>query len=136
MAYYGGVNVQQVDLTKAKAAVLGLYGENDARVNATLPAVDSALKKAGVPWESVVYPGAGLSIALLAAWAIPSVRRDVVDERYLMQGHPARVTRDIAVDGEGEIAYDADGRTWTVGARSWDGAAIAAGTEVAIERRA
>ena len=59
VAYYGGVNVQQVDLTKAKAAVLGLYGENDARVNATLPAADSALKKAGVPWESVVYPGAG-----------------------------------------------------------------------------
>ena len=59
VAYYGGVNTAQVDLTKAKAAVLGLYGENDARVNATLPAADSALKKAGVPWESAVYPGAG-----------------------------------------------------------------------------
>lgn len=59
VAYYGGVNTQQVDLTKAKAPVLGLYGENDARVNATIPAADSALKRAGVPWESVVYPGAG-----------------------------------------------------------------------------
>ena len=78
--------------------------------------------------------GAGLSLVLLAAWAIPGVRRDVVDERYLMQGHPARVTRDIGPDGAGEIAYEADGRTWTVAARSWDGAALAAGTEVAIER--
>jgi membrane protein implicated in regulation of membrane protease activity len=78
--------------------------------------------------------GAALSLVLLAAWAIPSVRRDVVDERYLMQGHPASVTRAIPADGVGEIAYEADGRTWTVAARSWDGAAIAAGTEVAIER--
>jgi carboxymethylenebutenolidase len=59
VAYYGGVNVQQVDLTKAKAPVLALYGENDARVNATIPAADSALKRAGVPWEYAVYPGAG-----------------------------------------------------------------------------
>jgi hypothetical protein len=78
--------------------------------------------------------GATLSIVLLAAWAIPSVRRDVVDERYLMQGHPASVRAAIPADGEGEIVYEADGRTWTVRARSWDGAAIAVDTEVAIER--
>jgi membrane protein implicated in regulation of membrane protease activity len=78
--------------------------------------------------------GATLSIVLLAAWAIPSVRRDVVDERYLMQGHPASVQAAIPADGEGEIVYEADGRRWTVRARSWDGVALAAGTEVAIER--
>ena len=78
--------------------------------------------------------GAALSVVLLAAWAIPSVRRDVVDERYLMQGHPASVRREIPADGEGEIVYEADGRSWTVRARSWDGGAIPAGTEVAIER--
>ena len=59
-----------------------------------------------------------LSVVLLAAWAIPSVRRDVVDERYLMQGHPASVRREIPVDGEGEIVYEADGRSWSVRARS------------------
>jgi carboxymethylenebutenolidase len=59
VAYYGGVNTQQVDLTKVKAAMLGLYGENDARVNATIPAADSALKRAGVPWEYAVFSGAG-----------------------------------------------------------------------------
>jgi membrane protein implicated in regulation of membrane protease activity len=51
-----------------------------------------------------------------------------------MQGHPAAVTRAIPEGGEGEIAYEADGRRWTVAARSWDGAAIEAGAEVAIER--
>jgi carboxymethylenebutenolidase len=59
VAYYGGVNAQQIDLTKAKAPVLGLYGGNDARVNATIPVADSALKAAGVPWKYAVYEGAG-----------------------------------------------------------------------------
>jgi membrane protein implicated in regulation of membrane protease activity len=58
----------------------------------------------------------------------------VTDDRYLLQGHPASVTRGIPADGEGEIVYEADGRSWTVRARSWDGAPIGAGTEVAIER--
>lgn len=75
-----------------------------------------------------------LSVVLLAAWALPGVRREVTDDRYLMQGHPAAVTRAIPAAGRGEIAYDADGRTWTVPACSWDGAPIGAGTEVAIER--
>ncbi len=75
-----------------------------------------------------------LSGVLLEAWALPSARREVVDDRYLMQGHPATVTRAIPANGEGEIAYEVDGRRWTVTARSWDGAAIGAGADVAIER--
>ncbi len=59
VAYYGGVDPKQVPLARAKAPVLALYGENDARVNATIPAADSALKQAGVPWEYAVYQGAG-----------------------------------------------------------------------------
>jgi membrane protein implicated in regulation of membrane protease activity len=78
--------------------------------------------------------GAALSLGLLAGWALPSVRREVADDRYVMQGHPASVTREIPAEGEGEITYEADGRRWTVRARAWDGAPIGAGTEVAIER--
>jgi hypothetical protein len=57
-----------------------------------------------------------------------------VDERYLLQGHPARVTRAITADGAGEIAYVADGRRYAVVARSLEGDALAQDTEVAIER--
>jgi hypothetical protein len=71
---------------------------------------------------------------LLRAWALPSARREVVDDRYLMQGHPATVTRAIPAEGEGEIAYEVDGRRWTVAARSWDGAPITEAVDVAIER--
>ena len=78
--------------------------------------------------------GVVLSGLLLKAWALPSARREVVDDRYLMQGHPATVTRAIPAEGEGEIAYEADGQRWTVAARSWDGAPIDAAIDVAIER--
>jgi hypothetical protein len=81
--------------------------------------------------------GVGIAIgsaSLLAAWVIPGARSEAVDERYLLQGHPARVTRAIEMEGDGEIVYEVDGRSFTVAARSWDGAPIDAGTDVAIER--
>lgn len=77
---------------------------------------------------------AALSAVLLAKWALPSARRDVVDARYLMQGHPATVTRAIPAGGVGEIAYEVDGRRWTVAARGWDDSEVAAGEDVAIDR--
>lgn len=41
------------------AAVLGVYAENDTRVNASRPAVEAALKKAGLKHEIVTFPGTG-----------------------------------------------------------------------------
>lgn len=78
--------------------------------------------------------GAALSTAVLAKWALPSARRDVVDARYLMQGHPAVVTRAIPAGGVGEIVYEADGQQWTVAAREWEDASVGVGEEVAIDR--
>ncbi len=59
VAYYGGAQTQRVNLGNTKAPVLALYGENDARVNATIPAADSALRRAGVQFEREIYAGAG-----------------------------------------------------------------------------
>ena len=42
-----------------RAPVLGLYGGSDARVNATIPAADSALRSSGRTYQPVIYPGAG-----------------------------------------------------------------------------
>lgn len=74
------------------------------------------------------------SASLLAAWVIPGARREEVDERYLLQGHPARVTAAIGSSAEGAIVYEVDGKEFTVRARSWDDAPIDAGADVAIER--
>lgn len=55
--FYGGT-VEGANYT-AKAAVLGVYGETDARINATRDAAKANLVKAGVPHEIKTYAGVG-----------------------------------------------------------------------------
>jgi carboxymethylenebutenolidase len=47
------------DFSKAKAAVLAIYGETDTRVNDTQPAAKAALEAAKLPHEFKVLAGAG-----------------------------------------------------------------------------
>ena len=42
-----------------KAPVLGLYGENDQRVNATIARADSVMRAGGQTFEQRTYTGAG-----------------------------------------------------------------------------
>lgn len=56
---YYGTSPKTPDLASVRAPVLGLYGGNDARVNATIPAADSALRALGRTYTPTVYPGAG-----------------------------------------------------------------------------
>lgn len=58
VVYYGGAPAL-TELTKVKAPVLGLYGENDARVNATIAGADSTMKALGKAYEPVILAGAG-----------------------------------------------------------------------------
>ena len=44
---------------QVQAPVLGLYGENDARVNATIAPADSAMTANGKTYEDKICPGAG-----------------------------------------------------------------------------
>jgi carboxymethylenebutenolidase len=58
--FYGPVSPEvRTGLERAKAPILGMYAENDARVNAMIPATDSALARAGVRFEKEIYTGAG-----------------------------------------------------------------------------
>jgi carboxymethylenebutenolidase len=56
---YYGTSPPTNQLTSVRAPVLGLYGGNDARVNATIPAADSALKALNRTFEPHIFPGAG-----------------------------------------------------------------------------
>jgi carboxymethylenebutenolidase len=56
---YYGTPAFADELKNAKAAVLGVYGETDARVNASIPTVEEGLRAAGVPFQARIYPGAG-----------------------------------------------------------------------------
>lgn len=47
------------DLKRIRAPVLGIYGEDDQRINASLPEVTAAMQSAGKTFTSEVYPGTG-----------------------------------------------------------------------------
>ncbi|MEV4173555.1 dienelactone hydrolase family protein [Nonomuraea sp. NPDC049709] len=56
--FYGPLP-ENADMTGTKAAVLGVYAEQDDRVNATRDAAEAALTKAGLTHELVTFPGVG-----------------------------------------------------------------------------
>jgi carboxymethylenebutenolidase len=56
--FYGTV-APDVSFAKNKAAVLGIYGETDSRVNATRDAAKAALDQTPVPHQIKTYPGVG-----------------------------------------------------------------------------
>jgi carboxymethylenebutenolidase len=58
VVYYGGTP-SNADFDAVRAPVLGLYGGDDNRVNATIPAADSGMRGAGKSYESHVFAGAG-----------------------------------------------------------------------------
>jgi carboxymethylenebutenolidase len=58
VVYYGS-GPEPSALAGIKAPVLGLYGADDARVNATIEPVAAEMKKLGKPYETEIYEGAG-----------------------------------------------------------------------------
>ncbi len=58
VVYYGSAPAA-TDIAKVKVPVLGLYGENDQRVNSTIPVADSTMKAIGGTYVSHIYAGAG-----------------------------------------------------------------------------
>jgi carboxymethylenebutenolidase len=58
VVYYGSPPTAD-QMTSIKAPVLGLYGGSDARINATIPASDSAMKRLGKSYEYHIFDGAG-----------------------------------------------------------------------------
>ncbi|MDH5233865.1 MAG: dienelactone hydrolase family protein [Gemmatimonadota bacterium] len=56
---YYGTSPSVEDMQRIKVPVLGLYGGNDQRVNATIPRADSTMKAIGGTYVSHVYDGAG-----------------------------------------------------------------------------
>jgi carboxymethylenebutenolidase len=58
VVFYGSPpNAEQ--MANIKAPVLGLYGGDDARINATIPSTDSTMKRLGKSYEYRIFEGAG-----------------------------------------------------------------------------
>jgi len=56
---YYGVSPKTEALSAVRAPVLGLYGGSDARVDASIPPADSALRSMGKTYSHSVFDGAG-----------------------------------------------------------------------------
>src|SRR5262245_42297897 len=56
---YYGTSPEASDLARIKAPVLGHYGGDDARVDATIPPAEAEMKKLGKTYEPHIYEGAG-----------------------------------------------------------------------------
>ncbi len=59
VVYYGTSPENPAAYARIKAPVLGLYGADDARVNATIPTAEEQLQKLGKRYETRVFEGAG-----------------------------------------------------------------------------
>jgi carboxymethylenebutenolidase len=57
--FYGSPPEPLDRAAEIEAPVLGLYGGDDARVNASIPDVEGVMREAGKPYEKEVYAGAG-----------------------------------------------------------------------------
>jgi carboxymethylenebutenolidase len=58
-SFYGNAVENAEDAAKIVCPVYGFYGENDARVNATIPKAEELMKAAGKKYEPFTYKGAG-----------------------------------------------------------------------------
>ena len=56
--FYGGAP-DDAGMARIKAPVYGFYGQNDARVSATVPATQERMKAAGKSYTPTIYEGAG-----------------------------------------------------------------------------
>ena len=56
---YYGPNPPLETVPNIKAAVLTIYGETDARINAGIPAIEEAMKNNNKTFEKIIYPGVG-----------------------------------------------------------------------------
>lgn len=112
----------------AFATILGITGYLLWRYSALPAWLQLAIALGAAVFATVVAARA------VSHWATQAAEHDVVDERYLLQGHPAQVVQPISTDARGEISYDVGGKRYTVPAEGLDGTALTSGTEVVIDR--
>ncbi len=151
-----GVGAMLFGVERKRSPAVGVAGASTVGARLTIPNVAAFCAAAGAAGYlvhrysvlgpvavSLIAAGAGAlgvigASLLVARWALPGVVAEVTDERYLLQGHPARVTRLIS-DATGgsavyEISYEDGGRTNVTRAFSLEGTPLEVESDVVIER--
>ncbi len=73
-SFYGTAPDEPSKVANIAGPVYGFYGENDERVNATIPKGEELTKAAGKKYEPVIYKGAGHGFMRLGEPSNPAVR--------------------------------------------------------------
>lgn len=128
LARRGRVGLHNMPTVAAFFTLTGAVGYPIARYTELHPAATWAVALAsGVAAATGVF-------WFLAGYIVPSAANDVEDERYRLQGHPARVIRAIVPNQAGEIEYEEHGVRMTVAALGLSVDVVPEGAEVVIER--
>jgi len=86
-------------------------------------------------WSAALACVAALATArLVTKWWAVIPEHDIDDERYVLQGHIARVTKSIRPEVDGEVAFEVEGERHVLRARGIDHGSLDVETEVVIER--
>lgn len=112
----------------AASALFGIVGYPLAKYSSLSTAAILAIAGASAA------AAAAAMVIVIAGWAVPSAALHVEDPRFVLQGHPARVSQSIVAGHAGEIFYEHDGARRTTPAVGLEDASIAVGSEVVIER--
>src|SRR5207247_10707127 len=73
-SFHGAGPDHNPQVGKHPGPVYGFYGENDERVNATIPKAKELMKAAGKKYEPVIYKGAGHGFMRSGEPTNPAVR--------------------------------------------------------------
>ena len=107
-SFYGTGPDKEADIERIACPVYGFYGENDARVSATIETTEKLMKKAGKTYEPVIYKGAGHGFMCAGeepdankenktaredAWRLERTAEETVDHRGCVLVHSRRADR-------------------------------------------
>jgi hypothetical protein len=76
----------------------------------------------------------GFTAHAVKKWWTVTPEHEVDDERYILQGQVARVTKTIASGVDGEVEFEIDEQRHIMPARGLDGSVLAAGSDAVIDR--
>ena len=75
-----------------------------------------------------------ITARLVRDWWKVTPEHETDDERYVLQGHVARLTKGVGNSADGEVSYVIGNTTHVLPARGIDATVLSAGSEVVIER--
>jgi hypothetical protein len=97
------------------------------------PSVGGSVRSAALAALLAVVSGLATARWVRRWWTI-TPEHEVEDVRYQLQGHLAQVTKPIEIDQPGEVTFELAGEQKVLRARHFEQGALAAGTDVVIER--